>query len=60
MTADFDARTARYADLRREGLPAWEAAEAVGVNPLVTGRKYERWFQRIEAGEADLREAART
>ena len=49
--AAFAARVGEYADLRRQGARPVDAAIAVGLDPYVNGRRYERWYQAAERGD---------
>jgi hypothetical protein len=47
-------RINRYADLRREGVSAADAAAGVGISRYHDGLRYERWYQAAERGETEL------
>lgn len=39
------ARRHRYAELRRAGVPVYEAGRQAGVHDTRTAQRYERWYQ---------------
>ncbi len=45
------ARRQRYANLRAQGLPKWDASTAMGGLASDTTSRYERWYQAAAAGQ---------
>ena len=45
-------RRRRYCELRRDGMNQWDAAVAVGIDPVKSGPRYELWFKVAEAERA--------
>lgn len=52
-------RRAKYAELRRQGISQWDAARAVGIDPHLTSKSYERWYQAAGAGQVTSFDAHR-
>ena len=51
--ADAEQRRQDYYQLRLAGAPPVDAAQAVGVSDPETRKRYERWFQVTQLGNAE-------